>query len=184
MANPNPPLTPGRAAHLYDQQIRPMLLDPIEGAAVPVAIFVGGDPGAGTTAALQRLRREARFAEAAPAVISREILQPFHPAWQQPGGPRNEIPHGVIDRWVEQLAREAIGKRASLLIGTSMDKPQPLVALAGELQAAGYRVELVVVATDVEASRLGVVTRFERLLSQGVASHWMNQEAHSQAVQA
>lgn len=184
MTNPNPPLTPGRAAQFYDRQIRPTLLDPIEGAAKPVAIFVGGDSGAGTPAALQRLRREARFAEAAPAVISREILQPFHPAWQQFGGPRNEIPHGVIDRWVEQLAHDAMGKRANLLFGTSMDKPASLLTLASELQAAGYRVELVVVATDVEASRLGVVTRFERLLSQGVASHWMNQEAHGQAVQA
>jgi hypothetical protein len=184
MTNPSPPLTPGRAAQLYDRQIRPALLDPIEGAAMdPVAVFVGGDPGAGTSAALQRLRREGRFAESAPAVISREILLPFHPAWQ-PSGVRGDVSVGGLDRWVEQFAQEAMGKRANLLIGTSMDKPAPLIPLAGELQAAGYRVELRVVATDVEASRLGVATRFERLLSQGVTFQWMKEEAHSQAMQA
>jgi UDP-N-acetylglucosamine kinase len=184
MANANPPLTPDRAARVYVRQIRPMLLDPIEGAAESVALFVGGDPGAGTTAALQRLRRGARFAEAAPAVISREILQPFHPAWRQPAGPTTPMPRGILDGWGERLAQEAIGKRANVLIGTSMDKPASLLTLAGELRAAGYRIELLVVATDIEASRLGVVTGFERLLSQGVASQWMKEDTHSQAVAA
>jgi UDP-N-acetylglucosamine kinase len=184
MANPDPPLTPDRAARLYDRQIRPMILDGIDSAADPVAIFVGADPGAGMTAALQRLRREARFAEAMPAVISRERLQPFHPAWRQPGGPGSARPTGIIDGWGERLVEDAIEKRASVLIGTGMDKPAWLLALAGDFRTAEYRVELVVVAADVEASRLGVVTGFERLLSQGVAAHWLNQDAHSQGMQA
>ena len=62
---------------------------------------------------------------------------------------------------------EAAEKRANLVLATSMRHPTAVLALAGELRAAGYRTEARVLAVERDLSRLATLVRYERLLELG-----------------
>ena len=172
---------------IYEKQIRPALLDSIPSSAQPVAVLVGGQPGAGKTVVIQRLRGEPRFATAAPLLISEVELREFHPAWRAFARHRPDAAQATqseSELWGERLARDGAKKRANLVLETSMQQPQNLLALASELKSQGYRVELIVAAADADASRLGTVTGYERLMSRGAAACFVPRQTHDQAFEA
>jgi hypothetical protein len=180
-------LAPEAIERLYQQRIRPALLDPIGPARTPVALIVGGQPGAGKTLVIQRLRRELARDSAEPLVISGDTLRAFHPGW---AALARSDPYAVdatrhaTDRWSERLAAEGLARRTHLVFHAGMLRPQPVRALADTLQAHGYRIEVGIVAAPREASRLASLLRYERLLSLGAAPRFIPAAHHERAYDA
>src|SRR5205814_8881563 len=67
---------------IYDRRIRPDVLDGIEKSKTPTAVLVGGQPGAGKSYALARIRANLATTVGASAVISGDELREYHPYWR------------------------------------------------------------------------------------------------------
>jgi len=188
MASDGERLTAQQIDRIYEQQIGAAMLEAVSPSPQPVAVLVGGQPGAGQAVLIQSLRSELRLADAAPVVVAPDELRAFHPRWRDAAA--RHSPDGVAETrpetelWGERLARDAVAKRANLVLDTSMRRPQDLLVLARHLKSQGYRVEALIVAADRDASRLGSVVRYERLLTRGAIARFVPRQEHEQAYDA
>jgi UDP-N-acetylglucosamine kinase len=187
MANETAPLSAEQTEHIYARQIKPALLEPIPKSSQPVAVLIAGQPGAGKAGVIQRLRADQRQAVAEPVCISADTLREFHPDWRSAAAHHFdaiEATRHETEASGERLAREAAGKHANLIFDASLQRPQDILSLARELKAQGYWVDLLVVAADRDASRLGSVARYERLMMLGASPHFIPRRAHEQGYEA
>jgi len=124
----------------------------------PTLVFVGGQPGAGKTAAAMLVRNGLRQAGGfihldADRMRERIDLRGAHPTSDQ-----TQVTAGALVAMLRALSLE--GRRNLVEEGTFRNA-DGLQSLVQRIQAAGYRVELVAVATPLEESRLGIYQRFE-----------------------
>lgn len=187
MASEHERLTAEQIDRIYASQIGPALLESIQPSHQPVALLVGGQPGAGKSLAIQRLRSQVRDFVARPVVISSDTLREFHPTWRRPAPHRIDavnLARHETELWGGRLAREAAAMRANLVFDSSLQRPQDMLALARELNGQGYRVDLLIVASDRDASRLSSVAPYERLWTLGASPHFVSRRVHEQGYEA
>jgi hypothetical protein len=129
--------------------------------AQPVVVFVVGQPGDGK-AMVSALARGVLDQRGESVMISVERYQPYHPgfhalAGDEPG--QNLSTDGR--RWMAMAVPYVVSRRFDAVIEFELGG---LEELADEFKAAGYQVEVAIVAVHEAVSRFGVLERHIRAL--------------------
>lgn len=172
----------------FDSRIKPDLdaqrAAPGQAADRPVIIFTGGQPGAGKSNANAR----AKYDRPNLVEIIGDDLRQYHPDYAKLM--RNNplaMPDATAQasgRWVGMAADYTRSQRMDTLIETTLRQPDIVARTMTEFKAAGYEVELHVVAVPSEVSRLGTVTRYAGQVSEHGAGRWTPSSAHDVATVA
>ena len=149
---------------VYVDLVGPLLFEDLSASAAPELIMVGGQPGAGKTAATAQAVRELMRHGDGVAYINGDELRPFHPQYaalvaavRSTAADKTGADVGL---WVERAIREAAAGRFHAVIETTMRQPEVVRLTAEQFTAQGFRFEMRVVVVDPEASQLGIYERF------------------------
>ena len=144
--------------------VRPMLFEDLAASAAPELIMVGGQSGAGKSAATAQAVRDLMPRGDGVAYINGDDLRPFHPQYaalvaadRSTAADKTGADGGL---WVERAIREAAAGRFHAVIETTMRQPEVVRRTAEQFTAQGFRFEMRVVVVDPEASQLGIYERF------------------------
>lgn len=163
-------LAAGELDAIYLRRIRPDLLGRAPASASPIALVIGGQPGAGKSFALAHARSQLQDSAGSAVVISVDELREYHPYWRAYArsdplaAERTQHDAGL---WYARLTNDAIAQRVDVAFETSMRRPEPVLALAGRLRADGYLTVATIVATDRDQSRLATLARFDVARTEG-----------------
>ena len=126
--------------------------------------MVGGQPGAGKTAATVQAVRDLVRQGSGVAYINGDELRPFHPQYAAlVAADRSTAADKTgadVGLWVERAVREAAAGRFHAVIETTMRQPEVVRRTAEQFTAQGFGFEMRVVVVDPEASQLGIYERF------------------------
>ena len=99
----------------YVDLVRPLLFEDLSASAAPELIMVGGQPGAGKTAATVQAVRDLMRHGGGVAYINGDELRPFHPQYAAlVAADRSTAADKTgadVGLWVERAIREAAGGR-------------------------------------------------------------------------
>lgn len=153
---------------VYREVVRDVLFGDAHASAHPRAVIVGGQPGAGKTAAVLDARRELAAKGSGVAFINGDELRPYHPMYGQlvAADPATAADRTGADvgRWVERGIREAARSRFHSVVETTMRQPTVVARTAADFADHGFQVELRVLVVDPELSRQGIYQRYARAL--------------------
>ena len=154
---------------VYVARVRSRLFADDRPSPHPRLVIVGGQPGAGKTAATLQAVRELRRLGDAVAYINGDELRPLHPRYaalvaadKTTAADKTGTDVGL---WVERGIREVAAGRFSSVIETTMRQPDVVRRTAEQFTRAGFEFEMRVVVVDPELSRLGIYERFARALT-------------------
>ncbi|RYO99620.1 hypothetical protein DL764_006761 [Monosporascus ibericus] len=151
-----------------------------EGTRQPLAVFVIGQTGAGktrTAPALKAAMTELRGGgggEKPPAHFIADTYKTYHPAYAElAAGDKPALASAAAGpdarRWLAMAAAHAASRRMDVLLESACRHPGDFADLARAFRAAGYRVEVCLMAVPRALSLLGVLVRFhERLPEAGL----------------
>lgn len=149
---------------VYVDLVRPLLFEDLSASAAPELIMVGGQPGAGKTAATVQAVRDLMRLGGGVANINGDELRPFHPQYAAlVAADRSTAADKTgadVGLWVERAIREAAAGRFCAVIETTMRQPEVVRRTAQHFTAQGFGFEMRVVVVDPEASQLGIYERF------------------------
>lgn len=150
---------------VYLAEVRAELFDGVSSSPSPRLIMVGGQPGAGKTAAVLVAASELRGEGRGVAVINGDELRPLHPLYAdlvaQDRSTAASKTGADLDLWVERGIREAAGARYSTVLETTMRRPEAVEKTLRQFQAAGHHVEMRVLVVHPEISTQAIYARFE-----------------------
>ncbi len=169
-----------RLRQVFDAAVRQAVFPPAP-VGEPLLVLLGGQPAAGKT------RAQAAIRAAHPELVSitGDDLRAYHPGYgdlavNDPlGMPAATAPTsaGLI-----RLALDyAIQHRYPVLLEGTFRDPAMVTGTAARFAAAGYRVEVVAVATPAPVSRLAAEERFLRA-RRGEVGRWTPPDAHETAL--
>jgi predicted ABC-type ATPase len=172
---------------VYTDLVRPLLFEDLSASAAPELIMVGGQPGAGKTAATVQAVRDLMRHGAGVAYINGDELRPFHPQYAAlVAADRSTAADKTgadVGLWVERAIREAAAGRFHAVIETTMRQPEVVRRTAEQFTAQGYGFEMRVVVVDPEASQLGIYERFATgLASPSALSRFTLSRYHADAL--
>ena len=155
-------LSPEQLARIYEQEIRPEFFAGIVRQAQPTAVFIGGQPGAGKSYAIESVK--ARFNSQA-VQLDTDRLRTFDPRYSRLEGidPKQaiDVASPSAHAWTIMLRNEAIERGANLIYETAMRSAPQFEQVTNKL-AQTHRVELEVVATRPEVATARVFHRREK----------------------
>ena len=129
---------------------------------IPIAILLGGQPGAGKSHAKQLLLRN--FVDATPVDIGSDMLRPYHPQYAQLLRTDDRHADTYTDRdaraWVDMAMAFAIEHRYSIVLDSTLSRPETFQATAERLRDAGYHINVAMLAVPAPLSRLGNLQRY------------------------
>ena len=156
---------------VYVDLVRPLLFEDLSASAAPELIMVGGQPGAGKTAATVQAVRDLMRHGGGVAYINGDELRPFHPQCAAlVAADRSTAANKTgadVGLWVERAIREAAAGRFHAVIETTMRQPEVVRRTAEQFTAQGFGFEMRVVVVDPEASQLGIYEQFASQAGQG-----------------
>ncbi|RYP22978.1 hypothetical protein DL767_008936 [Monosporascus sp. MG133] len=180
-------LSDSEARTIFEEKILPAEFGSLadrshrDGTRQPLAVFVIGQTGAGKTrtapalkAAMTELR--GRGGEEPLAHFIADTYKTYHPAYAElAAGDRPALASAAAGpdarRWLAMAAAHAASCRIDVLLESACRHPGDFADLARAFRAAGYRVEVCLMAVPRALSLLGVLLRFhERLPEAG--SRW------------
>jgi hypothetical protein len=133
----------------------------------PIVVFVGGQPGDGK-ASITALVKAVLTPRGRPVVLSALAYEPYHPRFHEP---ITEVPptagkYVATDgrRWLARAEEVAIQQRYDAIVETEFLDPEDFGASAARFKAAGYQVEVAILAVSEALSRFGVLERHMRAL--------------------
>ncbi len=156
----------------------------LEPGEQPVAIFLGGQPGAGK-GGLARKTMEELSAEKT-VHIDVDNLRENHPSyrsWQRDHATEKiaaDLSHADASAWGKSLFSSAIANRRNIMIDGTLGNPQNTEKQINMLKDAGYEVKVRALAVQPEVSHLGVLKRFEEGAQTG-APRWVPREVEASA---
>lgn len=161
------------------------LPDGIGRAGRPRLILLGGQPGAGKTAAL--IASHAELDRSGPTIrIVGDDLRSYHPNFLafQKHDPETASQFTQVDagRWTEKLLAAATERNVNIVFETTMRTPENVARVIGIARATGYAVEGRAVAVNPRLSWQGNHYRFEEMLHAGDAARIPPQHVHGAAV--
>ncbi|APO88782.1 zeta toxin family protein [Xanthomonas euvesicatoria pv. euvesicatoria] len=174
-------LDPERHAEIL-RDIQTQALGATRPAQRPVAIILGGQPGAGkaglASAALEELAGNA-------VKIDADELRKNHPAYialmREDDRAAADRTHGDAGPWAVKLTSAAMAARRNLIVDGTMRDPDNLAKLCRKLREAGYRIEARVMAVNPLVSRLSIHERYERQVRANGFGRWSNRDKHDAA---
>lgn len=131
----------------------------------PVAIFLGGQPGAGKSQLSNMSMRE--LGPDKTVTIDIDELRDVHPKYREwqtnPATEKSaaDLTQPDAGAWGRELFASAIENRRNIVFDTTLGNTKAALNQITSLQDAGYRVIVRAVAVQPEVSHLGVLKRFE-----------------------
>lgn len=164
------------------REIEKQALATTQPAGRPVAIILGGQPGAGkaglASAALDEFAGNA-------VKIDADELRKNHPHYielmREDDRTAADRTHGDAGSWAVKLTSAAITSRRNLVVDGTMRDPESLATLCRKLRNHGYRVEARVMAVNGLVSRLSIHERYERQVQANGFGRWSNRDKHDEA---
>jgi UDP-N-acetylglucosamine kinase len=129
----------------------------------PVVVFVVGQPGDGK-ALVSALVRGVLERRGQSVMISAERYQPYHPRFHALAGDEPAAGRDLgVDgrRWMAMAVSYVVSRQLDAVVEYEVGG---LDELAGEFKAAGYQVEVAIIAVPEAVSRFGVLERHIRAL--------------------
>lgn len=156
-----------------------MLSKPVQ---QPVAIILGGQPGAGKAALSSYATAELG---GNTIKIDADELRKYHPhllkLMRENDRDAADLTHRDAAGWAVKLTNLAIKEHRNLVIDGTMRDPDSLAKLCGKLQSAGYRVDARVLAVNDLVSRLSIHHRYELQHEANGFGRWSNRVNHDLA---
>jgi hypothetical protein len=144
-----------------------------------------GQPGAGKTAASTLVLRAMR---PGAVLVSSEDFRAFHPDYTQLLAERPRTAGALLRAdyraWQNAAEEWLRSRRADVVVEAAPATSTDLLAAASRFHAAGYRVEMLVLAVRAADSRQGTAHRFARGLEQGLPSRFTTPDGHDRCYQA
>ncbi|GAA3142042.1 hypothetical protein JOF29_000893 [Kribbella aluminosa] len=147
----------------------------------PVVVFVGGQPGDGK-ASITALAKAVLQRRGRPLVLSALTYEPYHPDFYEqiadtpPAAGRYVAADGL--RWLAQAEELAIQERYDVIVETELADPDAFAASAARFRAAGYQVEVALLAVHEARSLLGILERHIRSLEKFGFGRLAERSAH------
>lgn len=178
-------LQPAEHRRIFTDLIVPFHLGEPEPRRHPVAVYVVGQPGAGKTAAsvvvLGALRPGA-------VLVSGEDFRAFHPGYARLLAERQRTAGAVLRAdyraWQDAAEEWLRRRRADVVVEAAPATGTDLLVAASRYQAAGYRVEMLVLAVRAADSRQGTAHRFALALEHGLPSRFTTSQGHDRCYRA
>nr|WP_206313409.1 zeta toxin family protein [Streptomyces coryli] len=178
-----------RQQQILHRQILPRALAGAVRQDRPVVVFVAGQPGAGKSTAGGWICK-ALSARGGAVQISRDKYRPDHPDYPQllqaddrEAGARVRP---VVSRWQDNLETQVRARGVDAVVETTLADLEAFRTAAPAWRAAGYRIELVVVAVPDAVSQLAVLHRYlAQVTTEGTGRFvgWQNHDAASTALE-
>lgn len=158
-------LSPQQLQELFTNQVVPYLEEirnperPEVGDR-PWFVCVGGQPGAGKTAAVDASGQAHRGS----VIVNGDDLRRFHPAYEHTMTTNPlampDVTAQAIGRWVVMASHWLREQRISAVVESTLRQKDFLLEELAAYREAGYGTELRVVAVPLEVSRLGTLARY------------------------
>jgi UDP-N-acetylglucosamine kinase len=147
----------------------------------PVVVFVAGQTGAGKTAVTSMVDRA--LARGGQAVnLNLDTYKPFHPRHDElmEADDTTVGAYTSIDghKWMEKAEAYAIENRFNVLMESAMRDPRDFEEPAARFKAAGYRVEVAILAVHESHSRLGALSRYLEQVNDFGSGRLIDQQIH------
>ncbi|MFP3852356.1 zeta toxin family protein [Pseudomonas sp. W5-01] len=156
-----------------------MLSKPVEN---PVAIILGGQPGAGKAALSSYATTELGGNS---IKIDADELRKYHPHFlklmRENDRDAADLTHRDAAGWAVKLTNLGIKEHRNLVIDGTMRDPESLAMLCSKLQSAGYRIDARVLAVNDLVSRLSIHHRYELQHEANGFGRWSNRINHDLA---
>ncbi|WP_346094417.1 zeta toxin family protein [Streptomyces olivaceiscleroticus] len=164
---------------IFDELIVPSYLSGITAQDAPRVIYVMGQPGAGKTRAARLILRTLR---GGPAHLVGDDFKAAHPDYHQllqdnPRGAGAAI-RADYRAWQTRAESYVRERRGDALIEIAPGDAQQFLDSALPFRAAGYRVELVVLAVRAADSRQGTAARYAQVVRLGVPGRFTTASGH------
>jgi hypothetical protein len=159
-------LSGAESERIFRERIVP---DQLAGSAQehPIAVFVAGQPGDGK-ASVTALVTATLADRGRPVVLSAPRLEAYHPRLHEPitDAPATFDRHVETDglRWLTRAQELAVEQRYDVVLESELADPVAFVASAVAFKAAGYVVEIALLAVHEAVSGLGVLQRHVQAL--------------------
>ncbi|MFK0215371.1 zeta toxin family protein [Streptomyces sp. NPDC090298] len=131
----------------------------------PIAVIVSGQTGAGKTA-IAALVTTALAVRGESVTLNLDTCKPHHPMFDElmAADDTTAGAYTSIDghKWLEKSEAYAIEQGFDIVMESAMRDPRDFEEPAARLRAAGYRIEIPVVAVHASESRLGALDRYLR----------------------
>lgn len=139
-------------------------LSHVEAQENPRVIITGGQPGSGKGTLARQAGKELE-ASGSYVLIDVDELRKMHPLYEQLQQENDReaanLVHPDASAWAGQLIRDAAAARKNMVIDQTSKSPDSLIDLTKQLKAAGYNIELRVMAVSSEISEQRIHTRYE-----------------------
>lgn len=168
---------------IFREQIVPKFLTGPPAQERPLLIIVGGQTGAGKTAATTMVKR-ALGAAGGFVDIDMDLYNPEHPAfvsWQA----ANPILASALvrpdgERWWVRAQDHAIENRMHVIVESAMRYPSEFEDVARRFRDGGYRVEVALIAVPESVSRLGILQRYWQEIRDSGQGRRIDREVHDE----
>jgi len=166
---------------IFDQRIKPEIFkDYMQPASHPVAVILGGQPGAGKSGILQAAFYELSQRGATVQIVG-DNFRKYHPQYAELQIANDKTAAFYTDRdsgrWVEKTLEEAKKRRVNIVIEGTM-RSSDVVAKSVEKLRPEYEIDVRVLAVKFSLSEQGILLRYEgQKYDQGIG-RWTTPEAH------
>lgn len=164
----------------FERVVVPRYLEPQKGRSSdhPSVVFVGGQPGAGKSATLERLRRS----RPGSVTINGDELRMFHPDYAKLMREQPLRMPAVTARasgaWVAMCNDYLRERGVSAAIETTLRRVTLLLGELEKFRGAGFHTELHIVAVYAALSRVSILSRFIEQIRDTGAGRWTPSELH------
>ncbi|MDR2350606.1 MAG: zeta toxin family protein [Deltaproteobacteria bacterium] len=150
---------------IFSRDIKPQLFSKPEQVDRPVAVFIGGQPGAGKTAAVDAASEELDERGGAVQIIA-EDLRSFHPFHDRLMIEDDEtaafLTNDTVEKWIKKTLAKVKAKRVNVVIEDTMADGKKVTAAMRNLRKAGYEIDVRALAVDWNSSERHVERRREK----------------------
>ncbi|MPY63673.1 AAA family ATPase [Streptomyces spongiae] len=151
----------------------------------PVAVLVAGQPGSGKSF-LADVIEQSLNRRGGAVRISSDLYKLLHPSYGTLLA-EDERTAGIkvrpdVRRWESEVMEDARAHGFDLVWETALAAPEEFRSIAGALRAAGYRVEVVVLATAEAWSQLSVLDRYVHQIHSASTGRYVSWENHDTCV--
>lgn len=165
----------------WQQRIRPGLFGGVSRNPKPLAVFVGAQPGAGKTLAIEKVQD--RYPDRDFIALDSDELRKAHPRFDEiMAGDPDRMPvltNQAAGAWFRMGLDDAWAGNYDVLIENSFHNPELVLTTARQFAAdSGHRVEVVALAVPEADSRLGMVDRYVQARRRGLPARWTNNASH------
>lgn len=160
-------LDPEEHDRIFRDEIVPQELAGLTRQQSPVAVFVGGQPGAGKTKTTESVL-DALTHRGTPAHVCGDFYKPFHPRYASLLA-EDDSTAGAYTRldargWHARAEEYARAQHADVVIETAMTGPDGFADPARRFRDNGYTIEVAILAVPAAQSRLGILHRYDEQL--------------------